>query len=57
MFKKLNLIELFLSGRVVENKRLGISYQVIYVPPKLLKKYASERRSWYVKTILLSSMG
>jgi hypothetical protein len=45
MFKKLNLIELFLSGRVVQNKALGISYQVIYVPPKLLKKYANERRS------------
>jgi len=41
--KKLNLIELFLSGRIVKNRALGISYQVIYVPPQLLKKYANRK--------------
>lgn len=34
-----NLVQLFLDQLVVKNTALGLTYEVIYVPPKLVNDY------------------
>lgn len=36
---KFSLVDLFLSRRAVRNKALGITYEIIYVPPHVLNHY------------------
>ena len=42
--KKYNLVEMFLSRRVVKTRKMGITYtyEVLYVPPHLVREYAEE---------------